>query len=198
MIRLLLYHDFASAFSRVALSIAIEAAGATGRTLELVPFERFPAPAPRPAPEEAFGAELAAAAELAGGRGLEMSLPGLVPRTRKAHEAVAHAREHGAEAAMAEALYDALWRQGLDIGRLDVLATMGTDVGIDGGALHVALGVDADAPEVERAQRQAERDGIRGVPTFRFGDAVAVGLLPAAELIEWVEALATGRSDGSP
>lgn len=195
---LILYHDFASAFSRVALSIGAETAAAHGLTLEPVPFERFPAPALLPTAEEAFGAELLAAADLASARGLEMSVPPLVPRTRKAHEAVAFAREHGAAMVMAEAVYDGLWRRGLDIARLDVLTELGVEAGLDGGALHVALGVDTNAPDVTRAQEQAERDGIAGVPTFRFGGALAVGLLPASELVEWVGALATGRSDGSP
>lgn len=198
MRRLVLYHDFASAFSRVALSVATEVAAAAGLELEPIPFERFPDPVPLPTAADAFHPELLAAADLADARGLGMSLPRLVPRTRKAHEAVAHAREHGVAVPMAEAIYDALWRRGLDVSRIDVLAALGAEVGLDAGLLHVALGLDTNAPAVAGAQAQAERDGIEGVPTFRYGDTLAVGLLPAPDLVDWIDALATGQPDGSP
>jgi predicted DsbA family dithiol-disulfide isomerase len=198
MPRFVLYHDFASAFSRVALSVATEVAAAAGLDLEPIPFEQFPDPVPLPAAADVFHPELLAAADLAVARGLVMSLPALVPRTRKAHEAVAHARAHGAAVPMADAIYDALWRRGLDVSRIDVLAGLGADVGLDVGLLHVALGLDTNAPEVARAQALAERDGIEGVPTFRYGDALAVGLLPATELLDWIDTLATGQPDSSP
>jgi predicted DsbA family dithiol-disulfide isomerase len=195
---LTLYHDFASVYSRIALAVATRVAAATGLTLETVPFERFPEPGPPPTADKAFRSELAAAADMARGLGLEMRLPPFVPRTRKAHEAVAHAHTHGAAVAMAEQVYDGFWRRGLDIARLDVLAELGAEAGLDGGVLHVALGVDTHAPDVARAQTQAEHDGIDGVPTFRVGQARAVGLMPASELIDWIEALATAPPDGSP
>jgi predicted DsbA family dithiol-disulfide isomerase len=198
MPRLLLYHDFASAYSRVALSMGIQAARAAGVVLDPVPFERFPEPAPLPSPVEAFGAELEGAAALAADHGLPVSLPPMVPRTRKAHEAVAFARQHDLALPMAEAIYDALWRGGEDIARVDVLAGLGEGVGVDPGALHVALGVDVYTEDVVRVQALAERDGIGGVPTFRYGDALATGLLPFTELMAWIEALATGPSNGSP
>lgn len=178
--------------------MGIHAAREAGLDLEPVPFERFPEPTPLPAPAEAFGAELEGAADLAAGRGLSLSLPPMVPRTRKAHEAVAFARDYDLEVPMAEAIYDALWHRALDIARVDVLAGLGDDVGVDAGALHVALGVDSVTQDVVRVQALAERDGILGVPTFRFGDALATGLLPLTELMAWIEGLATGPPDGSP
>lgn len=193
-----MYHDFASAYSRLALSMGIQATGERGLELELVPFERFPWPSPLPNPATAFAAELESSAALAAGLGLPLSIPPMVPRTRKAHEAVAFAGLHDRAVPMAEAIYDALWRRGLDIARVDVLAGLGDAAGVDAGALHVALGVDAATQDVVRVQARAERDGIRAVPTFRYGDALATGLLPLNELRDWIETLATGRSDGSP
>lgn len=154
--------------------------------LRLIPLELFPPPLPLPATLEPVGDELNAALPLAGELGAELVLPRRVPRTRKAHEAVAHARAHGLELEMAEAIYEAVWRRGLDVGRLDVLAELGAAVGLDRDLLHVALGLDAGGDEVLAAGVAAEAAGIDGVPTFRLGDDVAVGLFPAAELLEWI------------
>jgi predicted DsbA family dithiol-disulfide isomerase len=185
---LVLYHDFASPFSRLALAIARDAAGAARLELRLAPLELYPAPVPLPDPDTAWAEELPAALPLARELGLELVRPRRVPRTRKAHEAVAHARAHGLELAMAEALYDGLWRRDLDISGLDVVAGLGAEVGLDRDLLHVALGLDAAGDEVLAAADAAEAAGIDWVPTFRVGTAVAVGLFPPAELMEWIRA----------
>lgn len=185
--QVVLYHDFVSPFSRVALVAARRAVADADLTLDVVPLELYPAPLPLPA-VGALDQELEAAHTLATDMGAPMVLPPLVPRTRKAHEAVEHARQHGAALDVAEAIYDAYWRRGLDIGRLDVLADVGAEAGLDRDLLHVALGLDAGEAEVAAAERAAESAGIDGVPTFRLGEAVAVGLFPAAELLEWIEA----------
>jgi 2-hydroxychromene-2-carboxylate isomerase len=195
---LVLYHDFVSPFSRLALLVARDVAREAGLDLRLVPLELFPPPLPLPPAPETLGAELEAALPLARALGAELVLPARVPRTRKAHEAVVLARGQGLEQGrgqgggqgleleLAEALYDAVWRRGQDIGRLDVLAELGAEVGLDRGLLHVALGLDTGQDEILAAGVAAEAAGIDGVPTFRLGDDVAVGLFPAAELLEWI------------
>jgi predicted DsbA family dithiol-disulfide isomerase len=201
---LVLYHDFVSPFSRLALLVARDVARETGLALRLVPLELFPPPVPLPPAPETLGAELEAALPLARALGAELALPARVPRTRKAHEALVHARRQGEgmgqgkgmrqgqgqgeslELDLAEALYDAVWRRGQDIGRLDVLAGLGAEVGLDRGLLHVALGLDTGQQEILAAGVAAAAAGIDGVPTFRLGDDVAVGLFPAAELLEWI------------
>jgi predicted DsbA family dithiol-disulfide isomerase len=185
---LFLYHDFVSPFSRLALLVARRVARDAELHLRLVPLELFPPPLPLPATLEPVGDELNAALPLAGELGAELVLPPRLPRTRKAHEAVVHARAHGLELEMAEAIYEAVWRRGLDVGRLDVLAELGAAVGLDRDLLHVALGLDAGGDVVVAAGIAAEAAGIDGVPTFRLGDDVAVGLFPEAELLEWIGA----------
>jgi 2-hydroxychromene-2-carboxylate isomerase len=150
---LVLYHDFVSPFSRLALLVARNVAREVGLDLRLVPLELFPPPVPLPPAPETLGAELEAALPLARALGAELALPARVPRTRKAHEALVHARRQGEgmgqregmgqgqgqgqgeglELELAEALYDAVWRRGQDIGRLDVLAGLGAEVGLDRG-----------------------------------------------------------------
>lgn len=191
MNRLLLYHDFASPFSRLAVPAVAEAARRTGMELRAVPFEIRPAPAPLPAPgemdDDELADELATARSLAAEGGVELGELRRVPRTRKAHEAVAFARAQGAELPVLRALYDALWLDGLDIARLDVLADVGEAAGLDREALHVALGVDDFEAEVVREQEAAVAAGLTGVPAVQVSDVVATGLFPAHELVEWIE-----------
>jgi predicted DsbA family dithiol-disulfide isomerase len=185
MPRLLFYHDFGSVFCRLALVVTRDVAAAAGLELETSPVELYPSPAPLPTADD-LAADIDAARPLARTLGIPLHLPPLVPRTRKAHEAVAHARQHGRGLDMAEAIYDAVWHRGLDITRLDVLADLGAATGLDPGPLHVGLGTDAWADDVARAQRDADAARIDALPTYRLDDRLLHGLLPRAELLEWI------------
>jgi predicted DsbA family dithiol-disulfide isomerase len=182
------YHDFNSAFCRVGLVAAREAASRAGVSLEPVPFELFPAPVPLPPAVEVLAEEVARAMALADQQGVPLVLPRLLTRTRKAHEAVVHARAEGLELDMLDAVYDAVWRDGMDVGRLDVLVEVAARAGVEPGGLHVALGLDTHEPEVRAAERSAYDAGIEGVPAFRLGSAVLAGAMPAAGLLSWIEA----------
>lgn len=186
MDRLLFYHDFASPFCRLAAQTAARAADRTGLALRPVPFELWPAPAPLPG-VDTYGDELDRASGAASEWRLELGALTRVPRTRKAHEAVAFARSHGADQALMEAIYDALWRDGRDIARLDELSDIGETAGVDRELLHVALGLDDFEDGVVREQDAAAAAGLTGVPAVQVGDAVAVGLFPVDELVEWIE-----------
>lgn len=188
MDRLLLYHDFISPFCRLALQVVPEVAHRNGLTVRSVPFELCPPSAPLPEPDELFGEEMEAARRVADEWGLELGARPRVLRTRKAHEAVAFARREGVGAEVLTAIYDALWADGRDISRLDVLAEIGGGAGLDGQALHVALGLDEFQGEVEREQEAATVAGLTGVPAVQVGDVMAVGLLPVDELEEWIRA----------
>ena len=191
MAMLLLFHDFISPFCRVGLDSATKAAEAAGAQLRLVPFELIPSPAEHSdSADAAIERERLDATPLAREHGLELSPPPLLPRTRKAHEAVAFASSTGQELAMAAALYDALWRDGADLGRLDVLVDVGAQVGLDRDALHVALGLDEHAEAVSEAQEAAERAGVTGVPTFSLNRSTQVGLVHARDLVEWATSAA--------
>lgn len=190
MSHLLLYHDFASPFCRLAVPVAGVAAERTGLAVRPVPFELRPAPAPLPAPDERTDPEreeLDTARRVADEWGLPLGEMPRIPRTRKAHEAVAYARAHDAGDAVLVRIYDALWRDGLDIARLDVLADIGEAAGLDRQAMHIALGLDDLRDDVLREQAAATAAGLTGVPTFQVGDATAVGLFAADELVAWIQ-----------
>jgi predicted DsbA family dithiol-disulfide isomerase len=188
MTTLRFYHDFNSAFCRVGLVAAREAASQAGVAVEPIPFELFPAPVPLPPPRPALADEVARATALAELYGVPLTLPPAASRTRKAHEAVRHAREEGFEMELLGALYDAVWRDGADVGRIDVLVALATDVGVEPGGLYVALGLDTHEPDIVRAERSADEAGITGIPAFRIGAAVLAGAVPASDLLAWIAA----------
>jgi predicted DsbA family dithiol-disulfide isomerase len=103
---------------------------------------------------------------LAARLGVEMRYPTRATRTRKAHEAVAFARERGSFEAMHEAVYRAYWRDARDIGRIDVLMEIGAEVGLDPMDLRVELDIDKWAERVERDAGWAALLGVTGVPAY--------------------------------
>ena len=86
-----------------------------------------------------------------------------------------------------DALYDALWRDGRDIGDPDVLADVAEAVGVDGDVVRSAVADDA-LDERLRERFEAARDaGVTGIPTFASDGHAARGAVPPAQLRRLVE-----------
>ena len=116
-------------------------------------------------------------------------------RTRKAHEAATFARAQGRFDAMHRALYRAYWVEGRDIGRIDVLAEIGAEAGLDALELRVALDVDGHAEAVRAEAAEAASLGIRAVPVYRIGAEQLTGLREPETLKTWVAAVAGNGRD---
>lgn len=188
MSRLLFFHDFASPYCRVALEAAAGAAERTGLELRPVPFELWPAPEPLPQPgRPPLATEIETAEPLARERGLTLVAPPQMPRTRKAHEAVAYAIQHDAVVPVLRGIYDALWTRGQDIARIDLLADIGADAGLEREPLHVALGTDEFEADVVREEHAVAGAEVYAVPVFQVGAVRAAGVLPVDELVAWIE-----------
>ncbi|MDX1674520.1 MAG: DsbA family protein [Longimicrobiales bacterium] len=188
MSRLLFFHDFVSPYCRLALESVTEAAERTGLEVRPVPVELWPAPEPLPDPSEGGLTDaLETARTLAEEWGVALERPPRVPRTRKAHETVAYTLEHGATIPVLRRIYEALWSDGRDISRIDVLADLGEAAGLEREPLHVALGLDRYQADVVREQHAAAGAEITGVPAVQLGSVLAAGLHPADELVGWIE-----------
>jgi predicted DsbA family dithiol-disulfide isomerase len=135
--------------------------------------------------------EVAAAAPLAEALGLALAAPAPPARTRKAHEAAKFAETRGVGGEMRDALFAAVFRDGRDVGRIDVLVEVGTALGLDATELKVVLDVDALSGEVAADRALARRLGITAVPALVVGggaDAELVtGAQPYAALREMLE-----------
>lgn len=195
--RLIVFADYVCPFCYLAETQVARLRG-DGCDVQAAAFELRPAGTPLPTLREAYMRESwdAVIEPLRHELGVEMRFPTLATRTRKAHEAVAWAREQGAFPAMHEAVYRAYWEDAADIGRIDVLMEVGASVGLDRYALKVALDIDQLSERVEQDRATAEQLRIRGAPAYLLytpdGDGAAggelrVGMQRYGELKAWME-----------
>jgi predicted DsbA family dithiol-disulfide isomerase len=96
--------------------------------------------------------------------GMQIKLPPVQPRSRKAFEAVAFARDAGHFDAMHLALFRGFFEQGRDIGDSAELLSLATQSGLDGDALQAALDDGRYTQQVLQDERRAQALGITGVP----------------------------------
>lgn len=86
-----------------------------------------------------------------------------------------------------EAVYDALWLEGRDVGDAEVLADVARDCGLDPDVVTGALDDEALREALSEAFDAARRAGITGVPTFVYGEHAARGAVPPEQLRRLVE-----------
>lgn len=98
----------------------------------------------------------------------------LLSNSRLALQAAEFAREHGLFGPFHAALFAAYFSQGLDIGNIEVLATIAGDAGLDVGAMIQALQSGTYLPKLEEAKEEAAVRGVSGVPAFFIRDKKSV------------------------
>lgn len=105
---------------------------------------------------------------------------------------VGHALGADAQRRAATRLFEAHFAEGRDVADLDVLATVGAEVGLADARDRLAS-ADGRA-EVREEIELARRRGIRAVPTFVFDDRWGVqGAQPAPAMLEALERAARGE-----
>jgi predicted DsbA family dithiol-disulfide isomerase len=88
------------------------------------------------------------------------------PNTIAAHRLIRRAEADGTQDATVEALFQAYFTRGADIGDLDTLADVAASVGADRDAVRAFLAGDEGDAEVRAEDAFARRVGIQGVPCF--------------------------------
>ena len=86
--------------------------------------------------------------------------------TVKAHQLLHYAKARGVQAEAAERLMRAYFVEGRHIGRVDDLAELAAEIGLDRDDVVRSLRTDEYLAAVRADQRQAAAYGIRGVPFF--------------------------------
>jgi predicted DsbA family dithiol-disulfide isomerase len=86
-----------------------------------------------------------------------------------------------------EGVFEALWHDERDIGSADVLVDIAEDVGVDGDVVREALDDDERRSALESQFREAQRQGVTGVPTFAYDGHAARGAVPPEQLRRLVE-----------
>jgi len=107
------------------------------------------------------------------------------PNTLNAHRVIWLAGRNGVQDAVVEALFQAYFTQGCDIGNPDILADCAAEAGLDRDAVITLLAGDEAAAELRSADRAAREAGVNGVPSFFLdGYGLFSGAMPANDMAE--------------
>jgi predicted DsbA family dithiol-disulfide isomerase len=110
---------------------------------------------------------LAQMTELAATEGLAYDFDALQhTNTIKAHELLHVAKAGGLQLELAERLFAAYFQEGRHVGRIDDLADLAAEVGLDRDVVVEALTSEQYLPDVRADQEQALAYGISGVPFY--------------------------------
>jgi predicted DsbA family dithiol-disulfide isomerase len=121
---------------------------------------------------------------LAENLGIDIKLPPVQPRSRRAHEAAHWARRHGKFREYNDALFRAFFQRGEDIGNTDVLVRLASDMGVDGDDLRAALDNDLSLENVLADEREAKKLGLSGVPAFVANRKIALSGVQSVESLQ--------------
>ena len=125
--------------------------------------------------------------ETAASLGLEFHMDRLTrtPNTVAAHRLIRVAGELGVQDALVEALFEAYFYNGADIGDHQTLAEIGAKAGIDHDAILALLAGDEGKQDVLAADQMARNAGINGVPSFALqGHVLFSGAVPGEEMAD--------------
>lgn len=108
---------------------------------------------------------------------------GWTPNTFDAHRLIWLAGEKGAQEAVVEALFQAYFHEGRNVGEMAVLADAAQAAGLDGGKVGKLLAGGAGGAETREELERARDLGIDSVPTIVFkGEPLISGAAPAEQL----------------
>jgi predicted DsbA family dithiol-disulfide isomerase len=109
----------------------------------------------------------------------------VTPNTLRAHRLMAYAQRIGdakRTEALFEAIFEAYFSRGENIGLVDVLVVVASGVGYDADEVRAFLLRDDGTAEVLAKEMDAQRDGVRGVPSFAIGESRIYGAQPPGVL----------------
>lgn len=113
--------------------------------------------------------------------------------TVRAHELLHFAKAAGRQIEMSERLFSAYFVEGRHIGRIDDLADLAEEIGLDRDAVLDALTQEVHLQDVRADQQQARAYGISGVPFFVIDQKF--GVSGAQEPSSFVEVLQKAAAD---
>lgn len=180
---------------------ALEAAGQNPFVLAWHPFQLNPDMPPegmdrRAYLEGKFGGREAAIrayapiAETAEAMGLTLNLEAITrtPNTLDAHRMIHWAGLEHKQTPMAQALFEAYFLKGEDIGDRDTLVEIGTRAGLEAEMTGRLLDGDADAQAIRERDAHARARGVSAVPTFIIANQHVVPGAQPPEL--WAQVIA--------
>lgn len=118
------------------------------------------------------------------------------PNTLDAHRLIHWAGIEGKQNAVVDALFDAYFVQGRDIGDHEVLADIADSVGMDAAVVLKLLKSDADRDDIRQRDTHSREMGVSSVPTFIVANQHAVPGAQPADL--WTKVIAEITSQIEP
>jgi predicted DsbA family dithiol-disulfide isomerase len=112
---------------------------------------------------------------LAEGIGLEMKPPSVLTNSLMALEVTEYARDQGKEQVFSDAVYQAYFQGGQNIGDIGVILALAEQTGLDPAEVQHHLEAGTYAARVQASHDEARAFGVSGVPTFIVGPAQIVG-----------------------
>ena len=119
------------------------------------------------------------------------------PNTLRAHRLIRLAAGEGVGDDVVEALFRAYFYDGLDIGDIDVLATIAGRAGLHFTAVRSYLAGEAGTQEVRAEDRRARRLGIHAVPCFVLDRGYAISGAQEPEMLLSLFDVAAGIGNGA-
>jgi predicted DsbA family dithiol-disulfide isomerase len=109
----------------------------------------------------------------------------VTPNTLAGHRLLWWAGNTGLQDTLADALFRAYFTEGLDIGKLEVLADVAAEIGLSREQALRFLRSDQGRDEVLEEEREARRRGLNGVPFFIMNGIPAfAGAQPPGTFVE--------------
>ncbi len=127
--------------------------------------------------------------EHAEAEGLSINFEGIArtPNTLDAHRLIHWAKIEGVQTAVVDALFQAYFQDGRDIGDRDVLADVADSASMDAAVVRRLLASDADIDEIRARDSQSRDMGVSSVPTFIVARAHAVPGAQSSEI--WLKVI---------
>ncbi|MGC9369783.1 MAG: DsbA family oxidoreductase [Paracoccaceae bacterium] len=137
--------------------------------------------------------------EAARNAGLDLDLGAIrrTPNTLNAHRLIHWAGIEGKQQAVVSFLFDAYFRQGQDIGDIDVLVGIAERAEMEGPAIRRLLEGDADLEAIRARDAHARARGVNGVPTFIVANYhVLTGAQPTELWLQVIDEIKENLKDG--
>jgi len=176
---LVYFSDFSCPYSYAMEPVVRRLAGSGEMQVDLRALELHPRPAPLPAEPGPAGWR-DAIAPLLQREGRPLGEPPAPPRTAKAHELARFAEERGMGWQMRDAVFNAYFAAGRDIGRVDLLVELAVGVGLDATEAKVVVDIDRYTDAIAADRAEAARLGIEGTPALLVIAGERAQLVPGA------------------
>lgn len=199
-IEIKVWSDFVCPFCMIAEKPLMEAIQASGLevAIEWMPFELRPYPTPTLRPEDAYLQTVwpQSVYPLAEKFGVSITLPSVSPQphTGMAWQGYQFARLHGKGNAYNDRMLKAFFQEDQDIGKLDVLARLAADIGLDASAFRAAIDQHTFEEQHRSALAQARSIGITAVPGILIGNQLFSGVTSSDSLVDALQQLARSQA----